>query len=324
MFADRRNYLYWSFIFGLFLACRGSLRAEDSVPVDPNLLVVASDTHVGMYVPESESLFNVDYWKDSTLSSIAMRTGRRLIGKQKRFYHFCDQVVQMNPRPSHVVFLGDLCFRIGVVEDYQLVKKGLQKLDDAGIPWTTTMGNHDILPVFFSVFPEKQLEPEPLKGHLVRVVSLSSFDLLLIDSHQDKGVPIDDEHPGDGRISPEVRAWLQERIAEQDKNHRPYWVASHHPLFRWDDQLLKTFKESPSFLGYWYGHYHNLSYTDETPEGIRSFLFPSTAYTSEFEHPKIGYTLIRSDETGRKTTFEFKSLLEKNPKGNEVPIITVP
>ncbi|MBO5438223.1 MAG: metallophosphoesterase, partial [Thermoguttaceae bacterium] len=114
--------------------------ASPAVSAASGRLVLLSDTHVGRF---ARYRFTVD-WLIECVS----------------------EITAMDPRPAHVLIYGDLSFNVGELGDYRMLREIFKPLDDAGIPWTPCMGNHDRRETFSEIFPEKAAQ-SLVPGHLV-------------------------------------------------------------------------------------------------------------------------------------------------------------
>ena len=71
---------------------------DEAVPVDPNHLVLLSDTHCAPGLKHQ-----LDFMRKSI-----------------------SEIVAMNPRPGHVLIYGDFAFLYGKLEDYKLLKESTE------------------------------------------------------------------------------------------------------------------------------------------------------------------------------------------------------
>lgn len=272
--------------------------AAEEIAVDPNLIVVMTDIHQGTTLP----------------------AGRKPIpenqrDKEKRLHTACEKIAAMNPRPAHVLILGDVAYLDGAVADYQKAAESLDLLDAANIPWTATLGNHDRIENFLTVFPEKKLETEPVPGKLVRTVETPACDFLLIDTHQESAAPIEKENPGDGALIDAERAWLAEKIAGYNESKKPFYVASHHPWFEKNVNLGPALKGAESFVAYLFGHWHWQT-NRTTDDGISGTCFSAVAYA--FGDQPLGFTRLQTAPDGKSATLTIVALDENDPRHGNV------
>lgn len=241
------SFTLWLFFFS------GLIFAEESptktVPVDPDLVVLLSDIHI---MPKD---FALEY---------ARHNDRKLAKDLAR-------IVEMNPRPAHVLIFGDFSFNDGLTEDYRLVRDLLKKLDDAGIPWIGTMGNHDNYANFIKIFPEKK-DPQGLEGKAATVVELEQAVFILLDSDLDGSVR--------GAIDQKQIDWLKSKLERYGNSGKQIFVGAHHPIndLSCRKELGAILRQTPQVQGWLFGHSHR--WTMFLDYGVRVFNIPSTAYIS--------------------------------------------
>lgn len=212
-----------------------STLAAPAVPTDPGRIVLLSDTHVGRF---ERYRFAVDWLKVCV-----------------------SEILAMNPRPAHVLIYGDLSFDCGEIGDYGMLREIFQPLEDAKIPWTPCMGNHDRREAFSEIFPEKAAR-SLLDGHLVFKAETEFADFIMLDSL--------DEGRVQGKISEEQKDWLNETLKKQTK---PTIVGAHHPLR--DTRVTEILEAHSCTAGYINGHWHYW-YTNEQPTKVPNLVLPSS------------------------------------------------
>lgn len=193
------------------------LFADSSIPLDPNIVAIFSDTH--LHGPE-------------TVQHVV------------RFNQCVAQVLAMNPRPAQLLIYGDVAFLEGKLEEYELFKKLIKPIEDSGIAWEIAMGNHDRIANYRKVFPERFEKPQPLEGRYINIVETPHADFILLDSYLEGQVR--------GAISPEQKAWLAETLKRYDA--KPFFVGCHHPIN--ETGLAELLKSSPKFAAFLHGHHH--------------------------------------------------------------------
>ena len=217
------------------------LQADESstaVPVDENLIVFLSDTHLGYY-PQADALFDLAI----------------------------SQIVALNPRPELVIVAGDLAGTNGKTEEYADIKAMFKPLDDAKIRWELAVGNHDNRENLFKALPEKKAEAEYVPGRHIKIVSSPKADFIILDSRRNEPEiktwmaeknKYPNRCPWDGYEDPEQTRWLDKTLAEYDSANplKPVYVVAHHPLTEFP--LASTLAKHPSVKGYIYGHVHAL------------------------------------------------------------------
>lgn len=240
-------FVLWGLLFS------GSVFSEETlsraIPVDPDLVVLLSDIHI---MPKD---FALEY---------ARHNDRKLAMDLAR-------IVEMNPRPAHVLIFGDFSFNDGLAEDYRLVRDLFKKLDEAGIPWTGTMGNHDNYANFIKIFPEKK-DPQGLEGKASTIVELNRAIFILLDSDLDGSVS--------GAIDPKQIDWLKSKLAQYRNSGKQIFVGAHHPIndLSCRKEIGAILAETPQVQGWIFGHSHR--WTMFMDYGVRVFNVPSTAYIS--------------------------------------------
>lgn len=279
----RRVFLFW-FVFALCWSCLGTeaVHGEEAIPVDENLIVLISDTHIhhedgGLIVVNPELKFD----PSANLKKIV------------------QEVLAMRPRPAGVVCLGDLIHRGTADTPYEMLKEILKPWDEAGMPYYLALGNHDQPWRFFKVFPEWKEKMVP--GSCAHKASFKNIDFLILETT--------DYTNGWYGIHPEVqRKWLVEQLAAQTK---PVFVCGHH---NWELMREKPEMTNPFIQGWMCGHFHDFV-TNNYEGGIRELRIPSTAHSSG---PNSAYVLLRVTENGYQ--FDLVPILEncKLPKGMNI------
>ncbi|MDD3587810.1 MAG: metallophosphoesterase, partial [Thermoguttaceae bacterium] len=230
---------------------------DEKIEADPNLTVLISDVHVG-----------VD----------AMKTGYAADNEMK-LKVILERVVSMKPRPARVVIMGDLAYDHGTTADYQKIKPVLSMLDQAGIPWTSAMGNHDRRVPFAEIFPEKASQ-SMFPGRNVFIVPTPSFDFILLDSLNEGTVA--------STTDTAQMQWLDGKLAEYAKSGRKAFVCAHHPMSETGAQdILAKYPQVVS--GYIFGHHHHWQH--EKIACLETVGMPSTGYSKKY--PPLGYATLR-------------------------------
>ena len=227
---------------------------------------------------------------------------------QGRLSAFVDEVLAMRPLPRRVISLGDLAYLRGNPDDYAKSKPILKRLENAGIELVFCMGNHDRRSEFGKAWPG-HLEKSPVPGKFVRVVSLGTADLVILDCLQGADDrPWADNGPVPGKLTQDVLGWCAKDFPARK---RPFFVASHFPIgdLRVNDKKNGTFaiwllEHAPMCRGYIHGHDHRWRPewsrgTWKSPKTIRTLCLPSTGHWGD-----IGYALMRTD--GDKATVTLR------------------
>ena len=275
MTCNRRTFLGLAAATGA-AGCMSSKPAAadaDAPKFDDNLSVFVTDIHIG---------------------------GKQLDGgseaptyTQGRLSAFVDEVLAMKPLPRRVVSFGDLAYLRGNPDDYAVSKPILKRLEDAGIELVFCMGNHDRRSEFNKAWPG-HLEKSPVPGKFVRVVSLGTSDLVVLDCLQGADDrPWTDNGPVPGKLSADVLAWCKKELP---KRKRPFFVSSHFPIgdLRLSDKKNDTFAawlidKAPLCVGYVHGHDHRWRPewsrgSWKTPRTIRTLCLPSNGLWGDIGH----------------------------------------
>lgn len=240
--------------------------ASPAVSAASGRLVLLSDTHVGRF---ARYRFTVD-WLIECVSEISA----------------------MDPRPAHVLIYGDLSFNVGELGDYRMLREIFKPLDDAGIPWTPCMGNHDRRETFSEIFPEKAAQ-SLVPGHLVFKAETEYADFIMLDSLNVGKVG--------GKISDDQKDWLNETLKKQTK---PTIVGAHHPLR--ETQVAKILESHSCVAGYINGHWHYW-HTNDQPTKLPNMVMPSSGLWGD-----IG--MVHAELTQDSANFTL-ALRDSFPKG---------
>ena len=239
-----------------------------------------------------------DYDPDLTvlLSDIHINgVSRDVVYQRDKFACLVAEILKLNPLPSRAIVFGDLAWLYGRKEDYLRSQPLLKQLEDAGIPVTICMGNHDRRSTFLEVHPsyaQRTLVP----GRIVTVCDAGTVDFLMLDGLQgtdDRGPRA--MGPVEGKLDKDQQDWL---LAELPKRKKPFFVCSHFPvqgLTAGGKPLSKALVETPKVIGYIHGHDHRW-YKRYMRNGWRegeiikrTLCLPSTGHWGD-----IGYTLLRT------------------------------
>ncbi len=257
-----------------FLGCLGAaaaprLFAKASADYDPDLTVLLSDIHV-----------------DGRASASAHQRVRleRTVG----------EILALDPLPARVVVFGDLACLYGLREDYLSSRPCLKQLEDAGIPVTIGVGNHDRRSAFLEAYPSYAARTK-VPGRIVTVCDAGAVDFLMLDGLQGADDRArDDMGPLVGRLDRDQQDWL---LAALPAWKKPVFVCSHYPvgdLSAGDTPLAHLLARVPAVVGYihghdhrWYAHEVRASWRKTAPK--RSLCLPSTGAWGD-----IGYALLRT------------------------------
>lgn len=243
---------------------------------DETLIAILSDCHVGA-------------WKSPHYQGA-------------KFAECIARVLSLDPLPAKMFILGDFAYLWGRKEDYELSRRLIQPVVDAGIEITIGMGNHDRRENFLECWPE-YADRSPVVGRIVSKAHGTYFDYIMADTldqpeHTDKWI-------NPGVLDDAQREWLK---AECVAAKRPLLVMAHHPAgelgfpgkgntaesARKFGELIMGTKDAPTCCcGYIHGHDHrwyvtrSLAHWSDRRIG-RTVCIPSTGHWGD-----IGYALLR-------------------------------
>lgn len=202
------------------LSCRKKSPAQPDF--DENLVCIISDLHL-----------HPDWHQEKHLSGIV------------------EKILALRPRPRNILCLGDIAYLTGKPEEYAAAKRYLDKLEEAGMHLTLTMGNHDRRAAFAEAFPAQAAESQ-LPDRFAYRVETPRADFILLDSLQEGTDTKTWINPG--ALDDRQVQWLEAQLA-QDAGGKPVFVMAHHPI-----EDLKVIREmliqSPLCKGFIYGHKH--------------------------------------------------------------------
>ena len=248
----------------------GSLRKDES------LMSILSDCHVGN-------------WNSPEYQGV-------------KFAECIARVLALDPLPSKMFIPGDLAYLWGRKEDYELSRRLLQPVIDAGIEITIGMGNHDRRENFLERWPE-YADRSPVPGRIVSKVRGVHFDYIMADT-------LDQPAETDKWITPGVlddaqREWLK---AECAASKRPLLVLAHHPAGElgvsgkggasasareFGNLIMGTKDEPTNCCGYIHGHDHRWYVTRSLKSWGEWRVGQTAALPSTGHWGDIGYCLLR-------------------------------
>ena len=216
---------------------------------------------------------------------------------QPRLSKVVDAILAMDHRPDNVICFGDVALSYGLGADYNVSKPILQRIVDAGIKLTLTLGNHDRRSEFLKRWPE-YIKSSPVPGRVVSVVDLGTADLVLLDTL--KGADdraLNDMGPVEGTVDPAQLAWLESFVANAK---RPFLVGSHQFVDLYIDRPkpISRIAKSPYALGWVYGHDHQWSPSLHVASWKDGRILPALALPSTGLWGDIGYATLRTDAAG--------------------------
>ena len=248
----------------------GSLRKDEA------LIAILSDCHVGN-------------WNSTEYQGV-------------KFAECVARVLALDPLPSKMFIPGDLAYLWGRKEDYELSRRLLQPVVDAGIKVTIGMGNHDRRENFLEFWPE-YADHSPVKGRIVSKVRGTHFDYIMADTLDQ---PVEtDKWITPGMLDDAQREWLK---AECAASKRPLLVLAHHPAGElgipgtgdtpasaWKfGELIMGPKDAPTkCCGYIHGHNHRWFVTRSLINWQDGRVGQTAGLPSTGHWGDIGYCLLR-------------------------------
>lgn len=242
--------------------------------VDPDLIAILNDTHIGASHPDS-----------GPVPTHLRETVAWLVG--------------LESFPAAVIINGDIALNDGQSGDYEHFARLIAPLREAGIPVHLTLGNHDDREVFYQVLKsEKSAEPPVMSKH-VGVVTLPKANLFLLDSLKGSLVV-------QGVLGTEQLKWLSRMLdGHADKpalvfaHHNPRLGGEpkHYPGGLEDSEALwELLVSRPHVKAYIHGHIHRRNYSGH--QGIHIVDTPATAYVLRPEESTTGWTMASLTEKG--------------------------
>ena len=248
----------------------GTIRKEES------LIAVLSDCHVGN-------------WNSPKYQGV-------------KFAECVARVLALDPLPAKMFIPGDLAYLWGRREDYELARRLLQPVVDAGIEITIGMGNHDRRENFLDFWPE-YADRSPVQGRIVSKVRGVHFDYIMADTlDQPKET---DRWITPGTLDDAQREWLK---AECAAAKRPLLVFAHHAAWelgspekdnanlsaRRFGELIMGSKGAPTnCCGYIHGHDHRWYVTRSLIHWSDGRIGQTAGLPSTGHWGDIGYCLLR-------------------------------
>ena len=321
----------------LFRATAFSEEQPGTVPIDSNLVVFASDMHLG---PNPE--IRVAKKREK---GIFLRYYQKPIEKEERvieydsratFRRFVREVMAMNPRPAEVLLLGDIASNTGR-PTYAEYREMLRPFDQAGIKYRNIMGNHDHFENFYSCFPDKGQSLVDIERWQGFRIELPRVDLVLMQTFAPRGgdrkgsllrLMTNEEkaymkQKSDafiyiGWLIPEQRNWMKEQACLHPS--KPILFCGHHPV-----ELEKSFpdyKTLANFQGWICGHYHHF-YQTNRQNSNRLLYLPSTGAPGiGYNTDGPGYVIMKiTDKDYRFTFITFDPQERKNGETIVWPVL---
>ena len=246
-----------------------SLRPAFAAEVDPDLVYLLNDTHIGEKHPPNSPV-------PSHLREVV------------------DEILALEAKPAAVLINGDLALKDGQPGDYRHFARLIAPLREVGVNLHLTLGNHDHREVFYDVLNEEKPEDPPVASRHVAVVETRRANFFLLDSLKETMVT-------QGEIGTEQLPWLTAALdARPDKpaiivahhnprlggdpNHFPGGLIDSHTLW---DQL----QPRRQVKAYTHGHIHHWSLAKH--QGIHIINTPATSYVGNKAISTTGWTRAR-------------------------------
>jgi hypothetical protein len=264
-------------------------KAPQPLGFDENLVCIISDLHL-----------HPDWHQEKCLAGIV------------------DQILALNPRPRNVLCLGDIAYLTGKPEEYAAAKKYLDRLEEAGMRLTLTLGNHDRRAEFAEAFPVHAAASQ-LPDRYVYKVETPLADLILLDSLQEG----DDKKTwiNPGALDDRQVQWLEAQLSSYTDG-KPVFVMAHHPLE--DISVIRNLLvKSPSCKGFIYGHKHIwdagwVRYNFMQRDILRTLCVPSTGHWGDIGFVTMAMEKDRATARLYEQEFYFPGPLKE---GEEKPAI---
>lgn len=269
---NRRRFLQTAGASILLYGRRAS--GMDAADVDPDLVYLLNDTHIGEKHPEKSPV-------PSHLRQVV------------------TQLVNRPAKPACVLINGDLALKDGQPGDYQHFAKLIRPLQDARIETHLTLGNHDNRRTFYQVMKDQRPESPPVESRHIAVVETRYANFFLLDSLQKTMVT-------QGTLGERQLKWLGAALDRlQDK---PAIIVTHHNPRLGGDPLhfpggLIDSQELWDVIGprkwvkaFIHGHIHDRGCAEH--QGIHILNTPATSYVADPKKSTTGWTTARLTPDG--------------------------
>ena len=289
----RRRFLAGSLAAAGWLCARPIAAAPSGT--DPNRWVLLSDTHI---------------WEKRDQKY-------RSTNPAENFLQARAEILALKPRPSGVIFTGDLAFLEGQAADYAVLADLVQPLRQAGIGLHFALGNHDHRGNFWRAFPEaKPAASPPVPDKHVGIVSAERGNWFLLDSlEKTKATP--------GLLGKAQLEWLAKEL--DARPDRPAIVVAHHPRdltaglegLKDTDALFDVLRPRKQVGAYVFGHTHRWHVS--AYRSIHLVNVPTTAWLFDAKEPR-GWVDVRLHPDGM--TLTLNALDKKHKKHGETVELT--
>ncbi|MFM7605878.1 MAG: metallophosphoesterase family protein [Prosthecobacter sp.] len=260
-----------SFITQLGAAMTLSQLPATGAEVDPDLIAILNDTHIG-----------AEQASDSPLPCNLRTTVEWLLSLPKR--------------PAAVVLNGDLALKDGQRGDYERLAKLISPLQAADLPLHLTMGNHDDRGVFYDVMKPSS---SAVESKFVSLIEMTHVNLFLLDSLKATMVT-------QGLLGSAQLEWLI-RLLDAHADKPALLFAHHNPRLGGDprhfpggledsEPLWRALSTRRQVKAYIHGHIHHRNFFEH--EGIHILNTPATSYVADKKTSTTGWTMLRLTSEG--------------------------
>ena len=233
---DRRQFITGT----LALSCTAFAAAEGR---DPNRVALLADTHISA---NPNLVYPGTKWPGSPVKE----NEHESVHIAKSLEAAAKGVIELNPRPAHLIVNGDCALSNGKVAEYREFLRLVEPIRAAGITIHVTIGNHDNRENLWKLLPFLKKEQ---MGVQAGMIDLPHANLILLDSGR-KGFL------GDKQLN-----WLAKQL--DDRVDKPALIFGHfnpspnrgvRPIkgMRDGSSLLKLLAERKHARAYLYGHTH--------------------------------------------------------------------
>jgi 3',5'-cyclic AMP phosphodiesterase CpdA len=291
---SRRRFLAGSLAAGAGLFVHRFAGGEEAGGVDPDRIVLLSDTHIAA-------------------DPMKVNLGTNVTDNLKRVV---AQVVGLRPRPAAVFVNGDCAFGTGEAGDYAQFVKLIAPLREAGLHVYLGLGNHDNRERFWAGVGPQEKRAKEIEDRQITVVETPRANWLMLDS-------LDQTNKTPGVLGAQQLKWLA--AALDARADRPAVVVVHHQPDYGDKvsgltdtrALMDVLAPRKQVKALIYGHTHNWARADR--EGIHGINLPPTAYPFQKTRPS-GWVDVRLADAG--ATFSLNALDEKHPEHGQTLDLT--
>lgn len=295
--SSRRRFLKTSITAGFAtLACRSATAAST---VDSNRWALLADTH--------------------------MAGDEKTVARDTNMFDNLNRVISEvlveDPLPAGVIINGDCAYLKGLDEDYQTLRRPIDRLVDAGLPVHMTMGNHDDRGPFYGAFAEQKPGDELVSGKHVAVLECENVNLFLVDSLQVVNQVT-------GEFGESQLEWLAGALATHSAK-AAIIIGHHNPQYLPEGSTARVsgladtaafvdlLHSQPHVQGYIYGHTHDWKLS-KTAGQVHLINQPPCAYVFNQSRPN-GWVRMTVGEN--ELTVEMRALDKSHPQHGEQHVL---